>query len=141
MKYCILLFYLSYTKYIYGPSKDKFLTPPLPLAHSQSRQFLLGERLSFLPQIQILCITFCILFYVPQITIYHVYSFSILNFGYFIRNVKQIHGKLWLMEHKMEHKKWYRGFIFYSHFPHLSLPLPHCLSSSTPKFEHHSLWS
>ena len=38
MKYCILLFYISYTKniyiyiYIYGPSKNKFLTPPLEVA-------------------------------------------------------------------------------------------------------------
>ena len=33
MKYCILLFYISYTKIkkkiIYGPPKDKFLTPQL----------------------------------------------------------------------------------------------------------------
>ena len=30
--------------------------------------------------------------------------FSILNFSYFIRKVKQIHDKLWLVEHKVEHK-------------------------------------
>ena len=31
--------------------------------------------------------------------------FSILNFDYLIRNVKQIHDKLWLVEHKVEYKK------------------------------------
>ena len=35
-----------------------------------------------------------------------VFFFSILNFGYFIRKVNQIRDKLWLIEYKVEHKKW-----------------------------------
>ena len=33
-----------------------------------------------------------------------VYFFSILNFNYFIRKIKQIHDKKWLVEHKVERK-------------------------------------
>ena len=39
--------------------------------------------------------------------------FSILNFDYFIRKVKQIHCKWLLVEHEIEQKKWYREFAFH----------------------------
>ena len=61
--------------------------------------------------IQILGTTSCISLYVLPITTCHVFnffSFSILSHSYSIRKIKQIYGKLWLAEHKMEHKKWYR---------------------------------
>ena len=44
--------------------------------------------------------------------------FSILNFDCFIRKVKQMHDKLWLVEHKVEHKKWYKGFVFQPYHPY-----------------------
>ena len=47
-----------------------------------------------------------------QLVMFLFFIFSILNFGYFIRKIKQIHGKLWLMEHRVEYKKWYREFVF-----------------------------
>ena len=55
--------------------------------------------------IQILCTTF----FVPSIaTLSCVYFFF-----HFIRQVKQIYGKSWLMEHKVKHKKWYRKCVFH----------------------------
>ena len=40
-----------------------------------------------------------------------IYLFLILNFDYFIRKIKQIHDKLWLVEHKVEQKKWNIGYL------------------------------
>ena len=58
---------------------------------------------------------FYFMFY--QLQIVMCFFFSHLNFDYFIRKIKQINGKLWLMEYKVERKKWYRGFIFFFLFP------------------------
>ena len=41
-----------------------------------------------------------------------IFFLSILNFGYFIRKIKQIHDKLWLVEQKVKHQKCYREFVF-----------------------------
>ena len=38
--------------------------------------------------------------------------FSILNLGHFIRKIKWIHSKLWLVKYIVEHKKWDREFTF-----------------------------
>ena len=45
---------------------------------------------------------FHFMFYQLQLII--CFFFSILNFAYFIKKVKQIHCKLWLVKRKVEHK-------------------------------------
>ena len=40
------------------------------------------------------------------------FFFSILNLGHFIRKIKWIHSKLWLVKYIVEHKKWDREFTF-----------------------------
>ena len=56
-----------------------------------------GEYKSFVPHF-----VFHFMFYQSQFVL--CLFFSILNFSYFIRKVKQIHDKLWLVEYKVEHK-------------------------------------
>ena len=56
-----------------------------------------GEYKSSVPHF-----VFYFMFYQSQFVL--CLFFSILNFSYFIRKVKQIHDKLWLVEHKVEHK-------------------------------------
>ena len=60
MKYCILLFYISYPKknIIYGPSWDKFLAPPLHSWCSSLSLELLGKSLWSLGSIPNLCLTY-----------------------------------------------------------------------------------
>ena len=71
---------------------------------SECRYRVMGEYKSSVPYF---------VFHFPQITTCHIFIFFIiLNFGYFLRKLKQIHNKLWLVEHKVEHKKWYNRFIF-----------------------------
>ena len=59
--------------------------------------------------IQIFYSTFCVPLYASLILVCHVsdiyiYIFSILNFGYFIKKVKRIHVKLWLIEYKVRRR-------------------------------------
>ena len=56
-------------------------------------------------RIRILCIIFCIPLYVLPICCYVFFFFFILNFCYFIKQVKQIYVKLWLVKYKVEYKK------------------------------------
>ena len=53
-------------------------------------------------------------FYVSPLTTRHFFFFFffILNFGYFIKKIKQIHGKLWLVKQKVKHQKCYKEFVF-----------------------------
>ena len=47
---------------------------------------------------------FCFSFYALLIMICHLFNFFFkLKFCYFIRKVKQIHDKMWLVKHKVEH--------------------------------------
>ena len=53
--------------------------------------------------------------YILPIATCHVlifFFFFILNFCYFIRKVKSIYNKLWLVEYRVIHNKWYRGYVF-----------------------------
>lgn len=64
--------------------------------------------------------SFVKIFYVPlifhqsQLVLYLIsdFWFSILNFSFFIRRVKRRLKKFWLVEYKMEQKKWYIKFVF-----------------------------
>ena len=41
-----------------------------------------------------------------------VLFFFHFKYWLFIRKIKQIHGKVWLVEYKVRHKKWYKEFLF-----------------------------
>ena len=52
------------------------------------------------------------MFHHSQLVIFFFFFFFILNFGYFIKKIKQIHGKLWLVKQKVKHQKCYKEFVF-----------------------------
>ena len=53
------------------------------------------------------------IFHQLQLVMYwFFFFFFILNFCYFIRKVKSIYNKLWLVEYRVIHNKWYRGYVF-----------------------------
>ena len=54
------------------------------------------------------------LYFTLYFTNYNLLYGFFFFFTYFIKKVKQIHCKLWLMKYKVKHKNWYKKFVFHT---------------------------